>query len=258
MSNRPRSLRALMSDESLNDPLIRDDLQIFWTLPMVLAFIKWRTLNAVRWFENEELLRRGAVRITEGYDPSHFVSQKDLHAAENRFGPPFDNNRDDPFMQLLGAGKVGRIVATALPLRDGVRQDITDMRWAGLRLKKGVMELFYEADRTEPPYAYYHVLIQREHCLLEWWPAVRNATREARKLKGRGGRKAMEPEEFHAHVDKIWSSGKFKAHRAAVLEAVEFLGEACPPEGYKFERFLDRNARSLKKRFSEKSDRSSD
>ena len=96
----PRALIAMMGEEVLNDPLVGDRRHILWTLPMVLAFIKWRTLDAVRWFENGELVHRKAVTVKHGCDPSHFVSKRDLDAAEDRFGPPFDDKPYDPFTQL--------------------------------------------------------------------------------------------------------------------------------------------------------------
>ena len=239
-----RRLVATWGGEFLSDPLVFHPFHQWWTLPMVLAFIKWRTLDAVRWFSNEELVKRGFPEKEKNFNTSHFVSQRDLADAEAQLGRPINESVSQPFGELQWAGKGGRITAGALPLRDRQRAEIEGLQWLGLKLDDDVMELFHEADQDAPPYK--NIFINRDQCLAEWFPAGDAPTNRA----PRRGRQAMDPE-INIVVIDLLDSGVCTAAHAAAAKAV--LDSGKYPKGKDALKAIHRAFKHASKHCSKKS-----
>ena len=245
-----RRLVTTWGSEFLSDPLVSRRSHQCWTLPMVLAFIKWRTLDAVRWFSNDELVKRGFPQKKKNFNTSHFVSQRDLRDAEAQLGPPLDK-ASQPFDELQWAGKGGRITANAMPLRDRERVKIEGFQWLGLRLAEDVMQFFHEADRKEPPY--HNIFIDRDQCLAEWLPAGEAPTSRPPSARRRG-RQAMDPEINIVAIDLLNSGVCTVAHAAAAKAVLDF---GKYPEGEDALKAIHRAFKHASKHCSKKSKPSS-
>jgi hypothetical protein len=215
---------------------------------MVLAFIKWRTLEAVLWFSNEELAKRVHC-VSDGFDQSHFVSQRHVCDAEERLGPPIDESVRLPFDELQWAGKGGRIVASALPLRDGDRREIAGLQWICLTLADDVMELFHKADPDA--HRYRDIFIDRDQCLAEWLPdrrVVANEVVPEAKGSAKGRLPEDSPERRQQAVENFKSGAARSFTQAAKMAADLSLG------GKAYENQVDRLRKHVAARSSKKSD----
>jgi hypothetical protein len=134
------------------DPAAFDPMrEPFWTPMMAVAWIAWRTPNAVRgaWAEYRKRCRRWHFkRWRVGFDgpvvEGHFLEEDvpasivSLHLAEvadyrNGVGQEMPLSVGPAVERLLDALRTGALQGTALPVDDGPREQVPSFAWIDLK-----------------------------------------------------------------------------------------------------------------------------